>query len=136
MNLYIKKDIELKVGDTFNYTELEYSILSVEHINRMTKVSLSEFGVDTVEDAKELEKTNRLENLTVEVNGKVFSANDASQSRMDRALRMAETLGLAETQWKLAEEYNGSKVAIVTVTELNEAMAKGMYLIGKEVLGA
>ena len=42
--------------------------------------------------------------------------------------------GATETQWKLAEEFNGSEIATVTLVELNEANLLGLTFKGDLVL--
>ena len=134
MIVNIPKNDDIKVGETYGLGTTEYVVIKVDNVGKFTKLTLADVGADTPNLAKEIEKLNQIENLTVIVNSKVFSVNDASQSRIHRALRMADELNITETDWKLAEEFNGSKVVTVTVSELKEALIKGMYAVGEAVL--
>jgi hypothetical protein len=68
-----------------------------------------------------------LSRLTVTIStGKVFYADPISRSDIGDAIKLSEILGNTETQWKLAEEYDGQKVAIVTLNELQEALMLGL----------
>jgi len=134
MVVNIPKNEDIRVGVTYEVGAVEYVVLGVDNKGKFTKLTLADIGADTPNLAKEIERANRIENLTVTVNGKVFNVNDTSQSRIHRALQMADELNITETKWKLSEEVNGSKVVIVTVVELKEALTKGMYAIGQTVL--
>ena len=85
--------------------------------------------LDTVKD----EKLNRL-TVTTE-SGKVFYADPISRSDLTDAILLGQSAGITETAWKLAEEYNGSRYALVTVTELAEAAMLALQTKG-EIVGA
>lgn len=67
-------------------------------------------------------KIDTLSALTVKVStGKVFYADSESRVDIESAIRNAESKGISYTKWKLAEEFNGNKITIVTLEELKEA---------------
>lgn len=83
-------------------------------------------------EAKRLEEAKRVraakvEAITVEVDGMVFDGNEPAQSRMTRAIAAAETAGMAETVWVLAN----NTVATVTKVQLQQALAKAMLAMGE-----
>lgn len=83
-------------------------------------------------EAKRLEEAKRVraakvEAITVEVDGMVFDGNEAAQSRMTRAIAAAETAGMTETVWVLAD----NTVATVTKAQLQQALAKAMLAMSK-----
>ena len=67
-------------------------------------------------------KDEQLKKLTVTIgSGKVFYADAESRIDLRDAIELGNDLGQTSTYWKLAEEFNGSKVAEVTLDELKEA---------------
>lgn len=79
-------------------------------------------------------KEQALATLTVTVNGKVFYADTEARIDITDAIDIAEssTPIIASTSWKLAEEFEGSRYAMVTLEELKEVKAK--TLLAKSVL--
>ena len=82
--------------------------------------------------AKELEKAKRIRAakvaaITVEVDGMVFDGDEPAQSRMARAITAAETAGLTETVWVLAD----NTVSKVTKAQLQQALSKAMLAMAK-----
>lgn len=83
-------------------------------------------------EAKRLEEAKRVRAakvaaITVEVDGMVFDGNEPAQSRMTRAIAAAETAGMAETAWVLAD----NTVATVTKAQLQQALAKAMLAMAE-----
>jgi len=70
------------------------------------------------EEAKE-EALNNLRVTTT--SGKVFYADISSRLDIEQAIGIAVRNNILSTQWKLAEPFNGNKVAEVTLAELQEA---------------
>jgi len=67
-------------------------------------------------------KLEALANLRVTIaNGKVFYADMESRLDIEQAIGIATRSGVASTSWKLAEPFEGSKIASVTLVELQEA---------------
>lgn len=80
----------------------------------------------------ELEKAKReraaqVASIKVDVDGMTFDGDEAAQSRMTRAIAAAETAGLTETVWVLAD----NRVAKVTKAQLQQALAKAMLAMGE-----
>lgn len=83
-------------------------------------------------EAKRLEEAKRVraakvEAITIEVDGMVFDGNEPAQSRMTRAIAAAETAGMTETVWVLAD----NTVATVTKAQLQQALAKAMLAMAE-----
>lgn len=83
-------------------------------------------------EAKRLEEAKRVraakvEAITVEVDGMVFDGNEPAQSRMTRAIAAAETVGMTETVWVLAD----NTVATVTKAQLQQALSQAMLAMSK-----
>lgn len=62
--------------------------------------------------------------------GKVFDGDELSQTRMARALQIAEYTGAVKTDWKLHD----NTVKSVTIAELQEALSLAMVRVGEIVL--
>ena len=79
-----------------------------------------------LEKAK-VERANEVAAIKVTVGNKVFDGDEKAQSRMTRALNVAEITGMQSTVWILAH----NTVAEVTVEEMKEALSKAMLAMGK-----
>lgn len=67
-------------------------------------------------------KKYTLDKMTVPTeSGKVFYADTASRQDLADAILHGTDLGQTSTLWKLAEEFEGSKIVSVTLDELKEA---------------
>jgi len=78
---------------------------------------VKEFVYPPIEN-KKAERTEAVHTSTVTIsNGKIFDADEAAQTRMHRALKVAEITGESTTKWKLAD----NTFSDVTVEELEEA---------------
>lgn len=75
-----------------------------------------------VKQLAKVEKTEALSKLTVTTStGKVFYADTESRVDLNDAIRRAEKENLSNTPWKLAENFEGERVVIVTLEEIREA---------------
>lgn len=72
-----------------------------------------------------------LANLTVEVDGHVFDANETARNNMMAAILSAELIGKTEESWKLAD----NSVVVVTLAQLKETLAKAIQAVGEIVKG-
>lgn len=63
-------------------------------------------------------RTITVENIVVEVNGKRFDGDELSQSRMVRAIIIAEATGDTSVNWKLSD----NSILPVTINELKQAL--------------
>lgn len=79
-----------------------------------------------LEEAKRARK-DAVAAIKVVVDGMTFDGDEVAQSRMARAITAAETAGLAETVWVLAD----NTVAKVTKAQLQQALAKAMVAMGE-----
>lgn len=69
-------------------------------------------------------KADTLSKLTVTTSsGKVFYADTESRVDLQASIDGADLKGLIETTWKLAEDFEGSRYAVVSLLELREASA-------------
>ena len=73
------------------------------------------------------ERAQAVASIKVTVGTKVFDGDEAAQSRMTRALQVAEITGMKSTAWVLAD----NTVAEVTVEEMKEALSKAMLAMGE-----
>ena len=106
-------------------SNIEYEMVKEWLKNKKNKIE-SEFTTEELEaQAKQLDdhaKTEALAKLTVTTSsGKVFYADTESRVDLNDAIRKAEKENLANTPWKLAEEFEGERVVIVTLEEIREA---------------
>lgn len=84
----------------------------------------------------EQEKDDKLNRLRVTTGlGKVFYADPTSRVDIGDAIGTAEAEGIASTVWKLAEEFEGSRYAVVTLDELKEARKLALEAKGS-IVGA
>lgn len=82
--------------------------------------------------AKELAEAKRLRAaqvaaITVEVDGMTFDGDEAAQSRLTRAIQVAEITGMETTQWVMAD----NTVHTITVAQAKEALSKAMLAMGE-----
>lgn len=101
------------------------------------------FGVEYIEEPdpeptpeeiaeKELAEAKRLRAaqvaaITVEVDGMTFDGDEAAQSRLTRAIQVAEITGMETTQWVMAD----NTVHTITVAQAKEALSKAMLAMGE-----
>lgn len=96
-----------------------------------------EFGViaDYVEPVKtqeslKQEKIAAINNATVEVDGLIFDANEQSLIRMMAAIQAADTFGINQSQWRMAD----NSEVVITLAQLKIAQAKTIQKIGAVIL--
>ena len=77
-----------------------------------------------LEQAK-AERTEAVKAIKVKVDGMMFDGDEVAQSRMTRAITAAETAGLTQTTWVLAD----NTVATVTKEQLKQALSKAMLMM-------
>ena len=81
-------------------------------------------------------KTEALAKLTVTTqSGKVFYADTESRVDLNDAIRKAEKDNILSTTWKLAEEFEGERIVVVTLEEIREAAALALLAKGS-IVGA
>lgn len=87
-------------------------------------------------DNKEADETKAeaLARLTVTTtSGKVFYADTEARIDLQSAIDASNLLSTTETMWKLAEEFNGSRVVQVALDEIREASALALQAKGSIV---
>lgn len=82
--------------------------------------------------AKELAEAKRLRAaqvaaITVEVDGMTFDGDEMAQTRLARAIQVAEITGLETTDWVMAD----NSVHTITVAQAKEALSKAMLAMGE-----
>lgn len=80
-----------------------------------------ELAAQALDEARN-ERAQAVKAITVTVDGMVFNGDETSQSRMTRALQVAEITGMKSTQWVLAD----NTVATVTVEQMKSALSQAM----------
>lgn len=66
-------------------------------------------------------------NIKVEVDGLMFDGDEMAQSRMARAIEVANITGMQETVWVLAD----NTVKTVTLDQMRRALSKAMLAMGE-----
>ena len=80
-----------------------------------------------IRDEKRCQRSATVNALTVTTaSGKVFNADEESQNRMVRVLKVADLTGQTSCAWVLADD----AVATVTKTELEEALSLAVQAMG------
>ena len=88
-----------------------------------------------LEEAKQA-KEETLKKLTVTLSdGKVFYADAESRIDLRDAIELGIELNQSSTAWKLAEDFNGSRIVEVTIDELKEASKLALMTKGN-IVGA
>lgn len=130
----------------YRYKEKDYDSLDFLLKTELSNISLpsdpsekllKSIGIDVivVEDVegisedqlikdKKTVRNNTIAHLTVEVNGKVFNADQTSQSRIKNAIDHLEMTGKPSKDWVMAD----NSICEVTVEELKEAYIKALDL--------
>ena len=81
-------------------------------------------------------KAEQLKKLTVTIgDGKVFYADAESRIDLRDAIELGIELNQTSTAWKLAEDFNGSRIVEVTIDELKEASKLALMTKGN-IVGA
>lgn len=75
---------------------------------------------------------DKIESLTVEVEGFIFSATEKSQLRMLLAISAAKTSGLTETGWILKDD---DSPTLVTLAQLEQAQSLAIQALGAIIVG-
>lgn len=120
---YLAKDMFSEYTDENNVV-ITKEAQELEYRNRMTLM------------LAEQNKEEILNNLKVTTStGKVFYADLSSRVDIGNAIQLATIFNITEKEWKLAEEFNGVRVVMVSVTELQEALYLALQTKGSLVCG-
>lgn len=71
-----------------------------------------------------------LDNIVVDVDGKLFDGNETARLNIMSAIQSSELVGLTETGWKLADNTS----SVVTQDELKMALALSIQEVGRIVM--
>lgn len=75
-------------------------------------------------------KKTALDNIVVEVDGKLFDGNESARLNIISAIQSSELFGLTENVWKLADNTS----AVVTLDEIKTALALSIQEVGRIVM--
>jgi predicted nucleic acid-binding protein len=117
------------VIDNENCAEV-LELLNGFDIQPYTPPSAEEMAIIAEQQAK-AQKAQAMENLSVEVDGLIFDADEQSQVRMNNAITAAQTLGLHFASWKLAN----NEIKEITLEQLKQAQALAIIAVGEIITG-
>lgn len=121
-------------GLASNYLRNEQEFYPFDEVQQEITVNprpQSEIDAEAEEQAKS-QQAQAIANLTVEVDGMAFQANELSRQRMADAILAAEHLGQTSHIWRLADNTQQQ----ITITQLKEAHAKAIQAFGMIILQA
>lgn len=95
-------------------------------IAKIPEPTPEELALQELTKAK-FERAQAVRSIRVTIGDKVFDGDEAAQSRMARAIQVAEISGLDTTEWVLAN----NEVSVVTLAEMKEALSKAMLEMGR-----
>ena len=75
-------------------------------------------------------KTKALQEIVVDVDGKLFDGNETARLNIMSAIQASELVGLNETGWKLAD----NTAVLVNLAELKMALALSIQEVGRIVM--
>ena len=104
-----------------------------EAMNNFTMPSQEELDKINLDNLKvELKSAKKiaLDNIVVDVDGKLFDGNETARLNIMSAIQSSELFGLTETGWKLAD----NTAVLVNLAELKIALALSMQEVGKIVM--
>ncbi len=91
---------------------------------------------DTLSD-RDYVKVTSLEKAIVTIStGKKFYVDPISRADITDAIAIGLETGQTSTTWKLAEEINGTKWNLVTISEMKEARMLGLQIKGQIITNA
>ena len=104
-----------------------------EAMNNFTMPSQEELDKINLDNLKvELKSAKKiaLDNIVVDVDGKLFDGNETARLNIMSAIQASELVGLNETGWKLAD----NTAVLVNLAELKMALALSMQEVGRIVM--
>ena len=129
-NSPVKAFSNVKISDEF--VELDADLVEFNGLNYASTSPIVRDRVEELKREKALaeakqQRAKAVASIKVEVDGMTFDGDEPAQSRMDRAITAAETAGLSETVWVLAD----NTVAKVTKAQLQQALSKAMLVMAE-----
>ena len=104
-----------------------------EAMNNFTMPSQEELDKINLDNLKvELKSAKKiaLDNIVVDVDGKLFDGNETARLNIMSAIQASELVGLNETGWKLAD----NTAVLVNLAELKMALALSIQEVGRIVM--
>ena len=104
-----------------------------EAMNNFTMPSqeeLDKINLDNLKVELKSAKLIALDNIVVDVDGKLFDGNETARLNIMSAIQSSALVGLTETGWKLAD----NTAVLVTLDELKMALALSMQEVGRIVM--
>lgn len=118
----------LHAGVTHTDTSTEYmAALGMDEQTQAAVLAQLEFEESMGVAAAKKARDAVVAKIKVIVNGKVFDGDEVAQARMSRAVVVADITGIAECQWKLAD----NTTATITADELKQAVALAFQAQGE-----
>lgn len=118
----------LHAGVTHTDTSTEYmAALGMDEQTQAAVLAQLEFEESMSAAAAKKTRDAAVAKIKVTVNGKTFDGDEVAQARMTRAVVVAGIDGIAEYQWKLAD----NTTTTVTADELKQAVALAMQAQGE-----
>lgn len=118
----------LHAGVTHTDTSTEYmAALGMDEQTQAAVLAQLEFEESMSAAAAKKTRDAAVAKIKVTVNGKTFDGDEVAQARMTRAVVVAGIDGIAECQWKLAD----NTTTTVTADELKQAVALAMQAQGE-----
>lgn len=118
----------LHAGVTHTDTSTEYmAALGMDEQTQAAVLAQLEFEESMSAAAAKKTRDAAVAKIKVTVNGKTFDGDEVAQARMTRAVVVAGIAGIAECQWKLAD----NTTTTVTADELKQAVALAMQAQGE-----
>jgi len=112
------------------------NIYKETEVNQENTVNASILQHKVDKHETKLVKIETLKKLTVTLSdGKVFYADAESRIDLRDAIELGIELNKTSTAWKLAEDFNGSRIVEVTIDELKEASKLALMTKGN-IVGA
>ena len=104
-----------------------------EAMNNFTMPSqeeLDKINLDNLKVELKSAKLIALDNIVVDVDGKLFDGNETARLNIMSAIQSSELFGLTETGWKLAD----NTAVLVNLAELKMALALSIQEVGRIVM--
>jgi len=117
-------DIKLSIDDEKLIEE------AISNFIMPSQEELDKIYLDNLKVELKSAKKTALDNIVVEVDGKLFDGNESARLNIMSAIQSSELFGSTETVWKLADNTS----AVVTLDELKMALALSIQEVGRIVM--
>jgi len=135
-NKYRYSIVEETITDESGESRVQYTYNEVAFSDDVDVAARDSIVAKKAKEFAAKKKEEVLGRLTViTASGKTFYADAGSRTDIGDAIQVSVDTGTTSTLWKLAAEYNGSRVVEVTVDELREAQKLALETKG-QIVGA